>query len=71
MYSVLPVTFLLFKDVALISCYLQGFCPIRDRSRIALEFKDLVAKIKQMKLFVYVAGDMVCSLVLAWGIAYV
>jgi len=70
-YSVLPVTFLLFKDVALICCYLQGFCPIRDRSRIALEFKDLVAKIKQMKLFVYVAGDMVCSLVLAWGIAYV
>ncbi|KAJ1295332.1 hypothetical protein BS78_01G216000 [Paspalum vaginatum] len=35
-----------------------GFCPIRDRSRIAIEFKDLVAKIKQMKMFVYVAGDV-------------
>jgi len=40
------------------SDFIGGFCPIRDRSRIALEFKDLVAKIKQMKLFVYVAGDM-------------
>ncbi|KAG2548684.1 hypothetical protein PVAP13_9KG211085 [Panicum virgatum] len=40
------------------SDFIGGFCPIRDRSRIALEFKDLVAKIKQMKIFVYVAGDM-------------
>ncbi|CAL4925261.1 unnamed protein product [Urochloa decumbens] len=40
------------------SDFIGGFCPIRDRSRIALEFKHLVAKIKQMKIFVYVAGDM-------------
>lgn len=59
---------MLFKDVVLICFYLQGFCPIRDRSRIALEFKHLVAKIKQMKIFVCVAGDMVCSLVLGWDI---
>ncbi|RCV42665.1 hypothetical protein SETIT_9G233700v2 [Setaria italica] len=40
------------------SDFIGGFCPIRDRSTIALEFKHLVAKIKQMKIFVYVAGDM-------------
>lgn len=62
---------MLFEDVALIRCYLQGFCPIRDRSRIALEFKDLVAKIKQMKIFVRVAGDVVCSLVFGLGHPYV
>ncbi|KAF8672677.1 hypothetical protein HU200_049372 [Digitaria exilis] len=39
------------------SDFIGGFCPIRDRSRIALEFKHLVAKIKQMKIFVCVAGD--------------
>ncbi|XP_062201313.1 midasin-like isoform X2 [Phragmites australis] len=40
------------------SDFIGGFCPVRDRSRIALEFKHLVARIKQMKIFVHVAGDV-------------
>jgi midasin len=57
---------LLFKYVSHYlssGCYLQGFCPIRDRSRIAIEFKDLVVKIKGMKMFVDVAGNVVSSVV--------
>ncbi|KAF0928097.1 hypothetical protein E2562_037875 [Oryza meyeriana var. granulata] len=40
------------------SDFIGGFCPIRDRSKIALEFKHLITKMKQMKIFVHVAGDM-------------
>ncbi|KAL6842329.1 hypothetical protein ACP4OV_027756 [Aristida adscensionis] len=40
------------------SDFIGGFCPIRDRSRIALEFKHLVARIKQMKIFIHVGGDV-------------
>ncbi|TVU30479.1 hypothetical protein EJB05_22106, partial [Eragrostis curvula] len=40
------------------SDFIGGFCPIRDRSRIALEFKHLVARIRQMKIFIHVARDM-------------
>ncbi|KAG8091817.1 hypothetical protein GUJ93_ZPchr0012g21118 [Zizania palustris] len=40
------------------SDFIGGFCPIRDRSRISLEFKHLITTMKQMKIFVHVAGDM-------------
>uniref|UniRef100_A0A0D9XKA7 Midasin n=1 Tax=Leersia perrieri TaxID=77586 RepID=A0A0D9XKA7_9ORYZ len=40
------------------SDFIGGFCPIRDRSKIALEFKDLITKMKQMEIFIHVAGDM-------------
>ncbi|KAL6643149.1 hypothetical protein ACP70R_021330 [Stipagrostis hirtigluma subsp. patula] len=40
------------------SDFIGGFCPVRDRSRIALEFKHLVARVKQMKMFIHVGGDV-------------
>uniref|UniRef100_J3N351 Midasin n=1 Tax=Oryza brachyantha TaxID=4533 RepID=J3N351_ORYBR len=40
------------------SDFIGGFCPIRDRSKIALEFKHLITKMKQMEIFIHVAGDM-------------
>uniref|UniRef100_A0ACD5WZY3 Uncharacterized protein n=1 Tax=Avena sativa TaxID=4498 RepID=A0ACD5WZY3_AVESA len=40
------------------SDFIGGFCPIRDRSRIALEFKHLISTMKEMKIFIHVAGDV-------------
>uniref|UniRef100_A0A0E0QZY5 Midasin n=1 Tax=Oryza rufipogon TaxID=4529 RepID=A0A0E0QZY5_ORYRU len=40
------------------SDFIGGFCPIRDRSKIAMEFKHLITKMKQLKIFIHVAGDM-------------
>uniref|UniRef100_A0ACD5ZCK1 Uncharacterized protein n=1 Tax=Avena sativa TaxID=4498 RepID=A0ACD5ZCK1_AVESA len=40
------------------SDFIGGFCPIRDRSRIALEFKQLISTMKEMKIFIHVAGDV-------------
>ncbi|CAM0956904.1 unnamed protein product [Alopecurus aequalis] len=40
------------------SDFIGGFCPVRDRSRIALEFKHLMSTMKEMKIFIHVAGDM-------------
>jgi midasin len=50
----------LFSLASCFDCYWQGFCPIRDRSKIAMEFKHLITKMKQLKIFIHVAGDMVC-----------
>ena len=44
---------------------------MRDRSRIALEFKHLISTMKEMKIFIHVAGDVVCFLVLACGISMI
>uniref|UniRef100_A0A0E0M8B9 Midasin n=1 Tax=Oryza punctata TaxID=4537 RepID=A0A0E0M8B9_ORYPU len=40
------------------SDFIGGFCPIRDRSKIVMEFKHLITKMKQLKIFIHVAGDM-------------
>ncbi|XP_071685110.1 midasin isoform X2 [Lolium perenne] len=40
------------------SDFIGGFCPIRDRSRIALEFKHLISRMMEMKIFIHIAGDV-------------
>ncbi|KQJ96949.1 midasin [Brachypodium distachyon] len=40
------------------SDFVGGFFPIRDRSKIALEFKHLISTMKEMKLFIHVAEDV-------------
>ncbi|KAJ3690228.1 hypothetical protein LUZ61_019392 [Rhynchospora tenuis] len=38
-----------------------GFCPIRDRSRLAMEFEHHITNLKQSKLFMHAMEDMALS----------
>ncbi|KAM3401970.1 hypothetical protein ACQJBY_006116 [Aegilops geniculata] len=40
------------------SDFIGGFCPVRDRSTIALEYKHLISTLKGMKISIHVAGDV-------------
>ncbi|KAM3408334.1 hypothetical protein ACQJBY_001473 [Aegilops geniculata] len=40
------------------SDFIGGFCPVRDRSTIAFEYKHLISTLKGMKIFIHVAGDV-------------
>ncbi|XP_073008545.1 midasin isoform X3 [Typha latifolia] len=43
------------------SDFIGGFFPVRDRSRLAMEFKDYVTKTKASKIFLRIAGDAALS----------
>ncbi|XP_077240383.1 midasin-like protein isoform X2 [Tasmannia lanceolata] len=43
------------------SDFLGGFYPVRDRSRLAMEFKDHVEKLKLSKIFIQFQGDCTVS----------
>jgi midasin len=62
--SLLRIVFLYYASkilfTSIMACHSQGFCPIRDRSRIALEFKHLISRMMEMKIFIHIAGDVVC-----------
>ncbi|KAI5016290.1 hypothetical protein ZWY2020_006141 [Hordeum vulgare] len=39
------------------SDFIGGFCPVRDRSAIALEYNHLISTLNGMKISIHVAGD--------------
>lgn len=49
------------------SIFYQGFYPVRDRSRLVMEFKHGIERVKQSKIFLHFAGDVVCVLLLFSG----
>ncbi|KAJ4774203.1 Midasin [Rhynchospora pubera] len=43
------------------SDFIGGFCPIRDRSRLATEFEHHITSLKQSKLFMHATEDIAVS----------
>nr|XP_029123013.1 LOW QUALITY PROTEIN: midasin [Elaeis guineensis] len=43
------------------SDFIGGFYPVRDRSRLVMEFKHGIERVKQSKIFLHFAGDVALS----------